>query len=99
MTALMASGMLALTVPAHAANNLDCMDSGYTPEQQAVADAFVAGVNPDNVRAGPPADLQALVNTRSEVCGAQHGWTEGARDMAPQLPGLRRRAGADGCGN
>ncbi len=80
-TVLMASALLAIAAPAHAASNLECMDSGYDAQGTAAIDAFVAGLDFRAVRA-PTAEFDAAIEARAQSCAASHGWNPAAQNVA-----------------
>lgn len=69
--------------PVAAAEQLDCMESGYSDADSATIEAFIAGFDFRRPNAPAPA-YQAVLSARAEACAAEHGWSNDAKTVALQ---------------
>lgn len=85
VSAPLAAALLCLVAPsaARAAENLDCMESGYSEAGWATIEAFIAGFDFRRPNAPAPA-YQAVLSARAEACAAEHGWSTDAKTVALQ---------------
>lgn len=77
----------AFSAPALAATGLDCLDTGYTTEEQATFAGFEAGFSFVAFQNEEQSEkmlepLNPALGRRAEVCMAQHGWSEKAMEQA-----------------
>jgi len=86
--------------PVRAAENLDCVDSGYNAPDQARFGSFVKGFDLVAWAAqGPPADIMQILTTRVSDCAKSNGWSEAAARYAMAFKMARvGLAGAEGSG-
>ncbi len=84
-----AAVVLASASPVAAAENLDCMDSGYDASSAAVIDTFVAAARADNMRELAVAELDVAIALRARQCADLRGWSDAAAAQA-----VRYRTGA-----
>lgn len=82
-TVLVAAALASISTEATAAENLDCVDSGYSAAEQARFDSFAAGFDLAAWGTqGPPADIMQMVSTRVGACARLHGWSDDAARYA-----------------
>jgi hypothetical protein len=69
--------------PALAADNLDCVDGGYSAADQARLDGFAKGFDLAAWSTqGPPADIKKMVIDRTDACAQLYGWSADAVSYA-----------------
>jgi len=72
-----------MSLPAQAAENLDCMDSDYSSADQAVLDDFIAGFSMDSwAQEGVPDDLRVVLSNKAKACEAANAWSPAATQHA-----------------
>ncbi|UKK85656.1 hypothetical protein L7H23_05990 [Sphingopyxis sp. BSN-002] len=83
LIALAGTALTFVGAPAFAAENLVCVDSGYSVADEARMDGFVSGF--DLVawgKEGPPADIMQMIVARADVCSKLYGWSDEATRYA-----------------
>ncbi|MGB7374906.1 hypothetical protein [Pontixanthobacter sp.] len=72
-----------LPATAHAADQLDCVSSGYSAQQQAVLDAHVAAFEISDMDTQKrPVEVISIIEQRAQQCARQLGWSDAASDAA-----------------
>lgn len=72
-------GLVVTSVGAQAADNIGCIESGYSAQDQASLDDFVAGFTIETFEdPKPPAIIKDVLGKRAKVCAAQYGWSDDA---------------------
>lgn len=83
MAAAIAALGVTMGAPADAAENLDCIDKGYTAEQQAVLDAYIGRFNMESwSKNGVPSEVLTVIVDRVRACASMHGWSAEAAQHA-----------------
>lgn len=81
--AMAAAALLMTGAPAGAAENLGCMDAGYSAEDTATSDRFVKTfVMADWMEKGAPPDIIALISGRAGTCAEANQWSPEAIEQA-----------------
>lgn len=76
LLALLGAASFCAVAPARAADNLDCVDSGYSTADQARLDGFAKSFDLAAWSTqGPPADIKEMVIDRADACAQLHGWS------------------------
>jgi hypothetical protein len=81
--ALVAAALSFLCAPAMAADDLDCVDSGYSTGDQARLDESARDFDLAAWGTkGPPADVMDIIVVRVRACATLHNWSDEAADNA-----------------
>lgn len=79
--ALILAAPLLIAVPVQAAENLACMDGGYSAEQTTAMDAYARSVD-FRALADMPAPIAIIIENRAQTCAATHRWSAQAQTSA-----------------
>lgn len=85
--AILAFGLLAavLPAPAFAEDNLRCVISGYSDEQQEIVSAYRAAYDIEALRdPSGSTEVMAVNGQRAAQCAGEHGWNQEATTAARQ---------------
>lgn len=83
---IVAASLLAVPASVQAADNIDCISSGYSAQEQALLDGFVADFTIDQFNdPTPPTEMVDVVGERAELCAANHGWSDAAVEAAMMM--------------
>ncbi len=70
-------------VNATAAENLECINGGYSAAEQATLDNFVANFSMETWgKGGPPSEIRAVVGDRAKACAKSYRWSPEATHQA-----------------
>lgn len=67
---------------AQAAENIACIDQGYTPDEIAEVDRYYDGFQISETEGGPPPELMTAITRRAGECADTHGWPPDAIEDA-----------------
>jgi hypothetical protein len=67
-----------IAVPAQAAENIACMDAGYTTEDMATLERHSAALTMDRLSGGAPQEVISIIATRAGDCADANGWSPDA---------------------